>query len=257
MQYIEPTNFIKVSGNKINPNAGTNKIHIAPENLKGCCDGVPCVAQFTATVVSTDLIVALIPLLNSNTKTGAKISISDGVGGVYAAPITSTSITIALATLANFVDTTKELTIWVSVLTDAGECKGVLKTAISDLSSTPTYSQNYQCPLGVIVPGNIVDAGADITVTVTGLVVESGGNTVPISWTVSYWAPGDDPTVDAPTGTITNATSSPVTIAGAANGVWIFMITEYVLQGNNCTETLNPANYANIPASQIALHTQA
>lgn len=255
--FTEPTNFIPISGNKINPNATTNKIHIAPSDIKGCCGGVPCVAQFHATVKNSTLTLTLLPILNGNTKTGEKVTITDGVGGVYSAPISGDTIAITFATLATYLDTTKELAIWVSILTDAGECKGLLRTTLSNLGASATFSQNYKCPLAKIDKTKIVDSGTDITVTVTGLVVESGGNTAPVSWTVKYWAPGDDPAVDAATGTITNATNSPVTIANAAAGVWTFLITEYVLVGNNCTETLNPANHANYNSLQKAEHTQS
>lgn len=259
MPYREPTDFIKISGNKVNPNSTTNKIHIAPSDIKGCCDGEPCVAGFHATAKSSILTITLFPVLNGNTKTGEKITITDGVGGVYSAPIYQTggTISIAYSELANYLDTSKELTIWVSLLTDAGECKGVLKTLLSSLSETATFSQNYKCPLGTIVGANIVDSGSDITITVTGLVVESGGNTAPVSWEVKYWAPGDDPAVDAAVGTITQATGSPQIISNAAAGVWLFLITKYVLLGNNCTETLNPANYANYNSLQIVEHTQS
>lgn len=255
--FTEPTNFIPISGNKINPNATTNKIHIAASDIKGCCDGVPCVAQFHATVANSRLTLTILPILNGNTQTGEKVTITDGVGGVYSAPISGDAIAITFATLATYLDTSKELTIWVSLLTDAGECKGVLKTLLSALGASATFSQNYQCPLAKIVKSNIVDAGADITVTVTGLVIEDGANTAPVSWTVQYWAPGEVPGVDAATGTITNATNNPVTISNAANGEWIFLITTYLLVGNNCTETLNPANYLTYNSLQKAVHTQA
>lgn len=250
----EPTEYINISGNKINPNAGTNKIHISPSEMKGCCEG-GCVAQFKTSIREGNLTITVLPLLGGRTQTGSKITITDGKGGIYSTPITANSLTVAVATLATYLDTTQELTAWVDVMTDDGDCKGVARfdaTVTGD-----TYSQNYMCPLAVLVDANITDTGTALQIVVTGLVVESGANNAPVSWGVSYWAPGDEPGVDAPTGTITQATSSPVTIAGAANGVWKFMITSYVLVGNNCTETLSPTNYNVLPASQKHEHTQA
>lgn len=256
MAWTEPTNFINISGNKVNPNSTTNKIHIAPADIKGCCDGSACTAQFKAEVKVGDIIITPLPILNGNTSVGVKYTITDGKGGVYSGVISGASVTLSIAgTLASYLDTNQPLTIWLSINTDAGECKG--KLDLTTATNAVYYSQNYQCPLGVIVKANIVDAGADITVTVTNLVKESGGNNSVVSWTVKYWKPGDDPATDAATGTITNLTSSPLTISAAANGDWIFLITEYVLVGNNCTETLNPANYANYNSLQKAVHTQS
>lgn len=252
--WTEPTEFIDISGNKINPNAGTNKIHIKGTDLLGCCDG-GCNAQYKVTVAAPNVTFDLISLLGGATQTGAKITITDGEGGVYSAPITGVQLVVTIATLSTYLDTTKTLTAWVDLMTDEGSCKGVVH--FSTGTDGLTFSQNYQCPLGILVKAKIVDSGADIVVTTSGLVVESGANNAPVSWTVSYWAPGEDPTVDAPTGTILSTAGATTTIAGAANGVWIFMITAYVLLGTGCSETIKPANYAGTPASQIVLHTQS
>lgn len=254
MPWTDPSEYIQISGNKINPNAATNKIHISKNEMKGCCDG-GCNAQYTAVIGGGNLTINMLTILNGATIEGSKVTITDGKGGIYSAPISGTQLIVAVATLATYLDTTKQWTIWVDVMTDSGDCKGVAH--FDATVDGTTYSQNYMCPLAVLVDANITDTGTALEIVVTGLVVESGGNNAPVSWGVSYWAPGDEPGVDAPTGTITQATSSPVTIAAAANGVWKFMITSYVLVGNNCTETLSPTNYGVLPASQKHEHTQA